>query len=240
MTTALSPASTRSIMTTWTKEESREMSNGIRCSRLLPAVFVTGLARGFQPPVRVTSAPNSQSKRRINSRGASAEAVRGQDSRHRAGRAGGDRAARSAPPRAGPGRCAADGPPRRRRAPAPDPRRGRGCGQHPGVLQRHRRALRQERQHRVAGVAEQRQPAVRPARQRRVVEEPPQPALLDRRQQRTGRPSPSREGAAQVLRVVGRRPAFGRPRRRAPRPQRSSPAGRRAADRSPGACPAPW
>ena len=80
--------------------------------------------------------------------------------------------------------------------------------EHPGVLERHSRPLRQERQHRVAGVAEERQAPGDPRAERRVVEEPPEPAVLDRAHELGGGAVPACEGAAQAGRVVAQRPAF--------------------------------
>ena len=111
--------------------------------------------------------------------------------------------------------------PRRRRGRRADPRRGRGSRRGPRRLQRHRRALGEEGQHLVVGVAEQRDAPVHPARQRRVVEEPHRKQALDRGEQRAGGPAPAREGAAEGVRAVAAGSSPRRSRRRAPRRRRS-------------------
>ena len=75
-------------------------------------------------------------------------------------------------------------------------------GEDPGVLERHRRALGEEGQHRVTGVPEQGKAAVDPARQRRVVEEAPEKASVYRVEQGAGRPVPAGEGTAQGVGII--------------------------------------
>ena len=222
ITTALSPASTRSIMMTWKKAVRNAESMASRRSPARPGPARLAQCGAGCQPVEVTSWPNSQSKRRASSAGATVEAAA--SARCAGSRKPGPQVVEPAAARRGaldPGgarlsRGRVGGEAGRRIAGALERRR-----QHPGVLQRHRRPLREEGQHRVAGVAEERDPPRAPARRAaRWSNSPQRKAVVDRAEQRPGRAAPSGEGAAQVRRDRRASSSPRRSRRHAPRRRR--------------------
>ena len=82
------------------------------------------------------------------------------------------------------------------------------AGKRRAVLDRLRRALRQERQHRMAGIAKQRHAVDRPARQGRAVEQAPDENLVHGRDQRTHLLMPAGVESAQIGGIAPLGPAF--------------------------------
>ena len=168
-------------------------------SRALAATLATGgpcqPMRGHVAAEEPVETPGEE--RRRSGRGEGARPAPGRAARSASGRcrpAGRRRAAR--------GCRRASRPPRRRRGRRRIVGEVEAVGQHPGVLERHRRPLGEEGQHRMAGVAEERERGRRPRRGAARGRRAPEEAVLDGGEERARRPAPAGEGAAERRRIV--------------------------------------